>query len=628
MGNTPEKIWSSVVGDSPAVAVAIHDGHELRSEVREMMRLSDEERLREEDPFTSRFVDIAPTQFVVHRSRFEMDLNRHRDESVYLTPESAWGLDVWRELPSPEMVERSREQHDAFYAELYNTLGAVQRMWRQFIVLDLHSYNHRRDGADAEPAPPENNPVINIGTGTMDRELWAPVINAFAESLSEARVDGERIDVRENVRFKGGYLSRWVHETFPGVGCAIAIDIKKVFMDEWTGEPDQGRIEQIKRALAAALEPAIAALTQVRKKVKRIKRKPRQASRRPIRIGFVVNDVLTEQAGYTTTRLAMTARHMGHEVWLMGVGELHYDADEHIRAHARGPSRRMYKDGAYFLKDLQGKTAIQERVTLDELDVVMLRNDPAQDAVARPWASQAGILFGRLALRAGTVVLNDPNGLAKATSKMYFQTFPADVRPETVITRNRDDIKAFAKERGTVVLKPLTGSGGQSVFLVRPEDVANINQMFDSVSRDGYVIAQEYLPAAEQGDMRLFVMNGEPLRYKGRYAAFRRIRTGGDLRSNIHAGGSLARAEVGAAALELVEVVRPKLMQDGMFLAGLDIVGDKIMEINVFSPGGLGSAQKLEGVNFCQAVIKSLERKTEAMKYYRRQFDNVGIAII
>ena len=112
----------------------------------------------------------------------------------------------------------------------------------------------------------------------------------------------------------------------------------------------------------------------------------------------------------------------------------------------------MYKNGASFLKDLQGKTAVQERVTLDELDVVLLRNDPAQDAVSRPWASQAGILFGRLAMRTGTVVLNDPNGLAKATSKMYFQAFPADVRPETIITRNRDDIKSFAKERGTVVI--------------------------------------------------------------------------------------------------------------------------------------------------------------------------------
>jgi glutathione synthase/RimK-type ligase-like ATP-grasp enzyme len=95
---------------------------------------------------------------------------------------------------------------------------------------------------------------------------------------------------------------------------------------------------------------------------------------------------------------------------------------------------------------------------------------------------------------------------------------------------------------------------------------------------DGYKICQEYLPAAQQGDTRLFVMNGEPLRYKRRYAAFRRVRRGDDMRSNIHAGGKLARSEIGES--HLAEIVLPKLTQDGMFLVGLDIVGDKLMEIN------------------------------------------------
>jgi len=85
-------------------------------------------------------------------------------------------------------------------------------------------------------------------------------------------------------------------------------------------------------------------------------------------------------------------------------------------------------------------------------------------------------------------------------------------------------------------------------------------------------------------------MNGKPLRYRGKYAAFRRVRSGDDMRSNIHAGGKLRQAEIGTSHLRLAEIVRPKLVQDGMFLVGLDIVGGKLMEINVFSPGGLGSA--------------------------------------
>lgn len=348
-----------------------------------------------------------------------------------------------------------------------------------------------------------------------------------------------------------------------------------------------------------------------------------------MKIGFLVNDIMTEQAGYTTSRLATAAVNQGHEVWVMGVGDLAYDPDDNVRGRARGVHAKKYKTSESYLRDLQGHKAITERITIDELDILLIRNDPAEDFISRPWASTAGILFGRVALRRGVVVLNDPNGLAKAMSKMYFQGFPEEVRPITLITRDRSEIKAFAKDRGgTIVLKPLTGSGGQSVFLVRPEDVANINQMIDAVSRDGYVIAQEYLPAASKGDMRLFIMNGQPLRYKGKYAAFRRVREGGDMRSNIHAGGKLRKAEVTDTALQLAEMVRPKLVQDGMFLVGLDIVGDKLMEINVFSPGGLGSAQKFEGANFSQAVIEAIERKVQYMEYYRRNFDNLEMATL
>ena len=93
------------------------------------------------------------------------------------------------------------------------------------------------------------------------------------------------------------------------------------------------------------------------------------------------------------------------------------------------------------------------------------------------------------------------------------------------------------------MIKPLQGSGGQGVFLVRKNDLGNLNQMIEAVSRDGYVIAQEYLPDAAEGDMRLFVMNGAPLKYKGKYAAFRRLRSGDDIRSNIHAGGKKAQAK-------------------------------------------------------------------------------------
>jgi glutathione synthase len=348
-----------------------------------------------------------------------------------------------------------------------------------------------------------------------------------------------------------------------------------------------------------------------------------------IRIGFVVNDPGTELQKYTTTRLAITALARGHEAWIIGLTDFAFEANDKVYAYARMAPKTNYKNGKAYLADLLSATARKERICVDELDVLFLRSDPAKETGERTWAQSAGTIFGRAAMRAGVIVLNDPNGLAKAANKMYFQLFPEEVRPRTLITRDRNDIRRFIKESdGRAVIKPLQGSGGQNVFLIDENNLSNLNQMIDAVARDGFIIAQEYLDKAVDGDMRLFLLNGLPFRYKGKYAAFRRIRAGEDMRSNIHAGGTKAEAVVDDTALQLAEIVRPKLVEDGMFLVGIDIVGDKLMEINVFSPGGLGSAQQFAGVNFNIGVIQSLERKVDYMKYYKRNFNNVDMATL
>ena len=348
-----------------------------------------------------------------------------------------------------------------------------------------------------------------------------------------------------------------------------------------------------------------------------------------MKIGFAVNDVGTEKPGYTTVRLAMAAINRGHSAFLIGAGDFAYDKDEKIRAIGTTAPRSKYKSSDTFLRDLQGSKAVRERITVDDLDVLMLRSDPSNDTGYRAWAQSSGIIFGRVAMRSGVIVVNDPDGLAKALNKMYFQYFPEEVRPRTIITRENSEVRKFAQEEGgNIVLKPLQGSGGRGVFLVRKDDLSNLNQMIDAVSRDGYVIAQEFLPAAMEGDTRMFLMNGLPLKHKGRYCAFRRLRTGDDIRSNVHAGGKLRQAQLTDDHFKIAEMVRPKLVQDGMFLVGLDIVGDQLMEINVFSPGGLGSAQKFEKVNFAHAVIAALERKVEYMGYYKRNFDNVEMSTL
>ncbi len=347
-----------------------------------------------------------------------------------------------------------------------------------------------------------------------------------------------------------------------------------------------------------------------------------------MRVAFVVNEIQTEKSSYTTTRLAFEAHARGHEAWYIAAEDLLYDIDESVRAHAHRAPAHKYEDLKTYLAAIKSDDAQRERIQVDQLDVLMLRNDPSIDAIERPWAQTIGLLFGQAAARRGVLVLNDPDGLAKALNKLYFQFFPAEVRPKALITRQPDDIKSFVREHGQVVLKPLQGSGGASVFLVQKADVPNLNQMIEAVSRDGYVVAQEYLPAAAGGDVRLFLMNGSPFVHEGRYAAFRRIGAEGDLRSNIHAGGRIERAEISADMLRIAELVRPKLVHDGMFLVGLDIAGDKLLEINVFSPGGLNSAQSLENVNFGARLVDELESKVSRHRAYGKALPNVTLATL
>jgi len=346
-----------------------------------------------------------------------------------------------------------------------------------------------------------------------------------------------------------------------------------------------------------------------------------------VQIAILVNDIMTEETGYTTQRLMHAALGAGHRAWILGIGDLTYGVDEKVYAKAR-TSLQRFKDTAGLLRQLQSKSCATERICLDEMDILLLRNNPADD-VDQPWAQSAGVVFGRMAMRGGVVVLNDPDGLSRAANKMYFQSFPEEVRPRSIITRDRTEIRRFAREEnGHIIIKPLQGSGGKGVFILNKDDMSDLNQIVESVGRDGYLIAQEYLPKAHEGDTRLFLMNGTPLRYKGKYAAFRRKRVGDDIRSNVHAGGVIEQAVITDEMLHVAEIVRPKLVEDGMFLVGLDIVGDKLMEINVFSPGGLGSAQKFEKVNFSLAVLAALERKVNYMKFYRRQFSNNEMATL
>jgi len=241
----------------------VHNGHDIREELIPLMLLDEASRLREEDPFTGEWTRLAPTRLVAHRSRFEVDLNRPREKAVYRTPEESWGLRVWEGALPRAVVGRSFALHDEFYDALRRLLDGVVDRSGRFVVSDLQSSCYRRNGPDALPEPAEENPEINLGTGTMDREFWAPVVESFLRDIRGFDFMGRRLDVRENVRFRGGNVPKWIHDNYPGTGCCLAVEVKKFFMDEWTGEPYLDRIDEVGKALAATVPGMLRALERL-----------------------------------------------------------------------------------------------------------------------------------------------------------------------------------------------------------------------------------------------------------------------------------------------------------------------------------------------------------------------------
>lgn len=245
--------WEIASGNDPLLATAIHAGHDMRAEAADLTALADDQRLREEDPFTDRWVSAAANSIIVSPSRFEVDLNRPRDKAVYREPADAWGLDLWKSPPSDEFVDRSLVIYDRFYAELGDLCDRLVETHGTFVVLDLHSYNHRRLGPDKPVDDPDANPEINLGTDTVAPEL-RHVVDVFAAAVATHPFDKGHLDVRENVKFKGGQMTRWINDRYGSSGCSIAVEVKKFFMDEWSGNVDEFITIEVGAVIESAAE--------------------------------------------------------------------------------------------------------------------------------------------------------------------------------------------------------------------------------------------------------------------------------------------------------------------------------------------------------------------------------------
>ena len=335
-----------------------------------------------------------------------------------------------------------------------------------------------------------------------------------------------------------------------------------------------------------------------------------------MRVCFVVNSVRTQRPTYTTAHLALAASRRGHEVGFVSVDALSLGqaGDGEVLGELVRPKGKRIRDVSAYVRGLAAGDAPRETTRLNRFDVVFLRNNPSAGRREGDGGDDfnPAIDFGRRLKSAGVMVLNDPDGLTRAGSKMYLAGFPVELRPKTLITRSLERVRAFLRELdGPAIIKPLAGFGGKNVFFVDRPQTANLAQIISTVRRDGYVIVQEYLPAAAKGDKRILLVGGNVCNVGGVVAAYRRMRPKDDIRNNIHIGGSRKRCTFSDAEARVCDLLRPRLVADGLYFVGVDIVGDKVLEINVFAPGGIHNINELYGIDVGTEIIRDLERRVE-----------------
>ncbi len=256
--------WTVVPGDGPVIGVALHDGHHVRPEILSHMVISEDDRLREEDPLTGDWVGVGATQVVVHRSRFELDLNRPRERAIYRTPEEAWGLVVWKEIPPRALLEQSLAAYDQFYREMFELLCDIESRHGYFVVYDLHSYNYRRYGRNAPPEPAIENPEIDVDATPVDKERWGALLDRFLSDLRGYEFQGRRLDVRTNIKFPGSHFAQWVCRNFPETGLALSVEVRKFFMDEWDGTPFRETVDEVGELLRATVPGVLSELSRAK----------------------------------------------------------------------------------------------------------------------------------------------------------------------------------------------------------------------------------------------------------------------------------------------------------------------------------------------------------------------------
>lgn len=323
-----------------------------------------------------------------------------------------------------------------------------------------------------------------------------------------------------------------------------------------------------------------------------------------MRFMFLVNDADAIASSQTTAMLiAAAVRH--HTVWVCGVDSLSCRSEGEAWAYAKRLTATADDSLALLMGAIAALPSAAIPLNADAIDSLFIRTNPARDT-ARSALHQTALALTRLAEDQGVKVINRPDGLIRAATKLYLLELPTFTRPLTLVSQNRTEIVAFIEElQQPTVLKPLQGTRGNDVFFVSSAVDKNLNQIIDVILRQGLVMVQACIPGAERGDTRVVVMNGKILEVDNQPAAICRVPREGDFRSNLHAGGTAKPGVITEGMRQTVAAIGDKLVSDGLFLVGLDFIGSQLLELNVFSTGGLRDAERFTGVAFAEHIVQA-----------------------
>jgi len=306
----------------------------------------------------------------------------------------------------------------------------------------------------------------------------------------------------------------------------------------------------------------------------------------PIRLGMIM-DPISSIKPYKDSSFAvlLEAQKRGWELFYILQENLSVSNNE-ISAIAQSLSVSDDNDHWY---DLQA----EQQLSLSSLDVVFMRKDPPFNM---------DYIFTTLLLdkldAAGTLVVNRPQSLRDCNEKIFASDFP-ECSPETLITSQKSQIVEFLKQHNDIIVKPLDGMGGASIFRIQQSD-PNINVIIETMTNFGktLIMVQRYIPEITQGDKRIILIDGEPVPY-----ALARIPTSGETRANIAAGGTGVGVELTERDLWICTQIAPELKKRGLLFVGIDVIGDYLTEINVTSPTCIRELDKLYNLNISATLL-------------------------